>query len=317
MNLVFFGNNDRGIVCLEELVARGYSIPLVVAHPDAIPVKQKSVKATAERMGIRVIQPANVNNPDVVRQIAQVATEDDIFVLAGYGQIIKQEILGLPRKACLNLHGGKLPQYRGSSPINWMILNGESEGGISIIEVDHGIDTGDILAQRFFEIGIDDDAASIQAKTLKLFPAMLDSTLQAVQAGTATRIRQARNEGSYYPVRTPADGLILWDQMTAWQVYNLVRALVKPFPGAFSYIDRAKVYVWRARLMEEQIIGIPGRIYGVRDGGVVVMCQDRCIMLETLQMEGGEVVPASQIIQRRGGNFATARDVLLAMDRVQ
>ena len=169
MRIVYFGNGSRGVKCLQTLVEHREEIIAVVGHP----TPESDVVATGRKLGLPVFQPEKVNDTSFADAMAEL--RPDLNVLAGYNQILRKRIIEIPNKGTINLHGGKLPEYRGTAPINWQIINGETTGGCSIIYVDEGIDTGDIIVQEPYEIGLEDDAATIMQKTIEIFPKLLNS----------------------------------------------------------------------------------------------------------------------------------------------
>ena len=244
--------------------------------------------------GCRVLRPDRVNHPDVITAVR--ALEPDLFVLSGYDQILRRELLGVPGRGTINLHGGKLPEYRGTAPINWQIINGERVGGCAVLFADEGIDTGDILDQRSFPIEPEDDAQSVLIKTLELFPGMLTGVLRRFQEGDVQGERQDLQAGAYYTRRYERDGKIDWRGMRAETVHNLVRALVPPYPGAFTERAGERIAILKSRIMEEAIHGIPGRVPLKRPSGVVVIAADRGLLVETV-LVAGETVAARDFFQ--------------------
>ena len=284
MRLVYMGNNDRGVRCLEALVDTGHEVAGVVAHPDP-PVKPfyASVKEKALSLGIPVVQPElAVEAGDTVRK-----WKPELVVLSGYSRILPKSMLHVAPRGCINLHGGKLPEYRGAAPLNWSIINGEKEGGLSIIQVDEGIDTGDILAQERFAIGPNDTIADVLALSLERLPLMLVNVLEEMEAGTLTAIRQDPSAGTCYSRRTPRDGIIHWREKTVEQVHNLIRALTRPYPGAFSVLDGRKVMIWKSRVPRRRTIGVPGRVLLRHGEELLVMCRDRAIAVCDVTDESG------------------------------
>lgn len=299
MRILYLGNNIRGVVCLKALVEHGEEIIGVVVQPG---LKEEnpaeSVQEIAKSYGCPVYQPTRVNAPEFLKQVRDLAP--DLAILVGYNQILKKDLIEIPKLGCINLHGGKLPEYRGVAPINWQIIRGETTGGIAILFVDEGIDTGDIIAQVRFEITLKDTAKTILDKTLELFPPLLLEVLSKFKSGRVPRIKQNREEGCYYTRRYPWDGQIHWQEMTAWEVYNLIRALVKPYPGAFTYHRGEKLFIWKASWLAETIRGIPGRICLRREKGVVILAKDRGLLIEEVQPEKGPLVPANAYFKNLG-----------------
>ena len=285
MRILFAGNKGRGVACLRALAAEGHEIAGVVAHPGSL--AEGSVAHTAAGMGLAVFTPRRVNDPHTLAELG--ALEPELIVLAGYGPIVSQEFIDLAPRGCINLHGGKLPQYRGSSPMNWALINGESEFTLSIIEVDRGVDTGDVLAERTFPIAMDDTIADLQRRSDGAFPEMLLGVVRRIGDGTIARRRQDPARAAYYPLRFPEDGLILWDQFSALEIHNRIRALTDPYPGAFTYFDGRRMKLLASRLATQSVHGEPGRIYRVNERGLLVCARDLCLWVEKAVFDpGGE-----------------------------
>ena len=297
MRIVYFGNGPRGVRCLEALVESGDEVCGVVAHPKP----GADVAVSAEKMGLSLLQPRNINDAETIEWVR--ALDAEIFVLAGYSQIVRRGILSVPPAGTINLHGGRLPEYRGTAPINWQIINGETTGGCSIIYVDEGIDTGDIIAQEYYDIEDRDDAASVLAKTLEIFPRLLLQTMTAIKDGTVKREKQDPLAGCYYTRRYPRDGKIDWKSQTAHQVHNLVRALVKPYPGAFTFLDGVRIAIWRTRLLPREIKGIPGRVPLRSDDGMVVIASDMGLLVTEISVGDSEEAISARDYLRIGNDL--------------
>ena len=237
-----------------------------------------------------IIYPENINSEDAITQLKTLKA--DLFILCGYNKILKQPIIAIPPLGTINLHGGKLPEYRGAAPINWQIINGETTGGCSIIYVDEGIDTGDIIAQEIYPIAADDTHASILDKTLEIFPKMLLEVLHQIKTGTVMADKQNPEEGSYYSRRYPRDSRIDWTRMTDVQVHNLVRGMHGPYPAAFTYRGDIKVEIDRTELLEETISGIPGKVPQKRGSQAVVLAKNRGLVIMEITVNGEKIDPS-------------------------
>ena len=293
MRILYLGNNVRGARCLETILEAGEQVAGVIAHPE--PLRERpgeSVKQIALDRGLPLLQPERINGAAARHWMVEL--EPDLGVLVGYNKILRQSVIDIPRLGCINLHGGKLPEYRGAAPINWQLINGDTTGGCCVLYVDAGIDTGDIISQERFPIGLDDDAASVLARTLEIFPPMLTDALAAIREGRVEREKQDPEVGCYYAKRYPQDGRIDWRFSTAKQVYDLVRALVPPYPGAFTYLGDEKVIVRRAALMSEEVRGAAGRVLLWRDDSAVVGTADRAVRIDLVESESlGQMAPRS------------------------
>jgi methionyl-tRNA formyltransferase len=232
-----------------------------------------------------------------------------VVVLGGYGKILKGPIIATAKDMFVNLHGGRLPKYRGSSPMNWSLINGEKEFGLSIIKVDTGVDTGDLLLERVFPIDPSHSIADLHHRANHEFPLMLVEVLRGLRAGSLAPRKQPPG-GSYWPLRFSEDGFILWDTLTAEQVHNRIRALTEPYPCAFSYYEGRKVRLLVSSLPEEDFFGEPGRIYRVSPKkGVLVCAADKCLWLSRAVFEDGKELAASA---ERYAKLATVRGSILS-----
>lgn len=210
----------------------------------------------------------------------------DLIVLANYPKILKKEEYSGCKYGAINCHAGLLPWYRGSSVLNWQIINNEVRGGVSIIQVDEGIDTGDILGSGLFGIKIDDTIKEVRHKAEQCFEELLPRVVMQIQNGTVKKVKQHEipSQPTYYHHRKPEDSQIKWDKMTALQVYNLVRACERPYEAYCRHDDINQfgdglVYIRSARLMEDNFYGVAGRVVRNMDDGSVVICKDRGVWI--------------------------------------
>lgn len=273
MKIVFWGNGRRGCECLKHLVELDYDIPLVVFHPG-----DTEFEKYTRSFEIKTVSPEDPNGSDFHSVLKEY--DADLFVLAGYGKILKQSTIDLPREMCLNLHGGRLPAQRGSSPMNWSIINGQSSFGISVIRIDSGVDTGDVIVEREFDIGINDTIVDLHRIANENFPSMLVEAIDSVAEGSVNLQKQDDSLSGYYPLRFPDDGVIFWDQLTAEQVHNRIRALTDPYPGAFTFYGDREVELISSRHTERPFYGQPGRIYRKDKGRLLVCCSDLCLWIK-------------------------------------
>ncbi|MFC1584527.1 methionyl-tRNA formyltransferase [Fibrobacterota bacterium] len=287
MRIVFWTKGARGANCLREVLREKYHIhTLVLQHQ---PGKQwyEDILAIAEEHAIPVFETEEPNGETARTHLTSLGA--DVFVLAGYGLILKAETIAIPKLMCINLHGGALPRYRGSSPLNWVLIKGERSFGISIIKVDPGVDTGDVIVERSFSLSGHSTIADLHALANEHFPKMLVEALQAIASGTVTFRKQLEQDSAYYPLRFPEDGFILWDQLTAEEIHNRIRALTRPYPCAYTYFNRQRVDLISSSLRERDFYGEPGRIYLANKGKLLVCARDKCLWIdEAFFHEGGE-----------------------------
>jgi methionyl-tRNA formyltransferase len=300
MRLVFIGSKDRGVKCLENLLDHNKNIAAVVSQydQDIDAFWEGSVVDTAEQRGIEAYTPRNINNEDFVSKLR--AIDPDLIIMAGFSQILGTEVLSIPDEGVINLHAGKLPKYRGGSPLNWAMINGETTGTATIHYATEQIDTGSILAEQDFRIGLDDTIADVRERTLEVFPELLVDVVTQIEDGTITEKKNQISDGAYWGSRSPQDGRIDFTRMTAKEVYDRVRALTHPYPGAFVTYDGDRLFVWEAELMNDTVYHEPGRICMKRGEGRVVAAADYGLILNTVQPEGGNELPAARVLDKGG-----------------
>lgn len=294
MRLVLWANGRRGAACIEALCEAGMAPSLVVLHARGPDQPVGPAEVTAAGRALPIFAPPDPNDP---RAIDRIAVENaDVFILAGYGRILGAALLALPRRLAINLHAGKLPEFRGSSPMNWALIEGERSFTLSIIAVDEGVDTGDVLAERTFPIGPQDTIRELHAVANHEFPHMMLDVLEQIRGDRLERRPQDAARARYFPLRFPADGLILWDQLTARQVHNRIRALRPPYPGAFTFYRCRRVLLVASELPGIEYRGEPGRIYRTGSAGLLVCARDRCLWLReaTLADDGSSLLTTAQ-----------------------
>lgn len=249
---VVFGYHDVGVRCLKALVSGGVDVPLVVTVADDPNEKQwfASVAATSAEYGIRCITPADAAGPELEREVAEI--QPDFIFSFYYRSMLSAALLHQARRGALNMHGSLLPRYRGRAPVNWAILNGETETGATLHYMVQKADAGEIVDQLAVPILQDDDARDVFAKVTVAAETVLARSLPALIAGTAPRKPQLLAEGQYFGRRRPEDGRIDWS-WPARRIHNLVRAVAPPFPGAFAEIAGARWQINRTRIAQRRV----------------------------------------------------------------
>lgn len=242
-----------------------------------------------------------------VDDIAAMAAETgaDLLLAAGWHHLVPGRVRSLFRLPCLGLHASLLPRYRGGAPLNWAILNGDGEAGVSVFELAGGVDEGPLFGQRSFPIDAADDVGSLVAKSEEAFLGLLDEVLPALFSGSA-RPRPQSGEPSYSLQRFPEDGEIDW-RADAATVLRLVRAVSRPYPGAFSTLDGRRIVVWRAAVHEApRIHGAPGQIAALGDAYPRVVCGSGAVVILDAQFDDGEdALPT--LLRSRIRRFTTPR----------
>ena len=267
--IVVFGYSDLGVVCLQQLLDRGANVVAVVTHRDdpEESIWFGSVAALAVSRNIPVHTPDDPNVPAFVEEIR--GLRPDLIFSFYYRRLLSQALLAIPRLGAINLHGSLLPKYRGRAPINWVLVHGETTTGVTLHHMDARADRGDIIAQRAVPIAIEDTALTLSRKLTATARTLLAEMYPLIAAGRAPRVPQDHGAATKVRRRTPGDGLIDWSR-SAWQIYNLIRAVTHPFPGAFTFWDGRRVFLWSALPPGTQACEMPpGTILGVGDGGAI------------------------------------------------
>lgn len=292
MRLLFLGYHNIGYICLEALsdFCRQYGdeIVAVVTHADD-PGENlwfNSVRDLAFAYYHPVYQPADPNEPRFVEVMR--GLEPDFVFSCYYRRMLKKPFLDLPRRGALNLHGSLLPRYRGRCPVNWVIIEGETETGVTLHYMEEKPDRGDIVAQKRVPISLDDTAFTLYSKMTAAAGELVRETYPLLRAGTAPRIPQDHRQASYFGGRRPEDGRIDWRQ-SARQIYNLVRAVTHPYPGAFTTYQGKKLFIWQGTIWDElpPPEARPGEIIHCLPGaGVLIATGQGGFLLQQLQFEG-------------------------------
>jgi methionyl-tRNA formyltransferase len=241
---VVFAYHNMGIAGLEALLRHGFAVETIFSHADDPGEKCwfASVADWAKSHGIPVFCPADVNQPEWIGHIAALAPET-IFSFY-YRKMLGREILTIPPAGAYNLHGSLLPAYRGRAPVNWVLVNGEKQTGVTLHYMVAKPDAGDMVGQKTVDIAFEDTAVTLYDKLCRASGELLDEVLPLIRSGQAPRRQQDMRQASYFGGRKPEDGRIDWS-WTALRIYNLVRAVTDPYPGAFSFLpDGKKILVW-------------------------------------------------------------------------
>ena len=243
--IVFFGYSEVGFECLSLLLERGDNVVALITHEDNPDEKIwfKTPASAAKAKGIPVFTPARINTPEWIDRIATLQPE--LILSVYYRHMISTEILRLARLGAFNVHGSLLPKYRGRAPINWAVLQGETRIGMTLHRMVRRADAGAIVDQEGVDIGPRDTAEQAFRKTLPCARRILARQIDALLAGTAREIPQDDAQATYFTGRTPEDGRIRWTQ-TSLQIFNLIRAVTDPYPGAFTEVAGARLMIWWA-----------------------------------------------------------------------
>jgi methionyl-tRNA formyltransferase len=283
MDLIFLGTPMFAVPTLERIVDAGHRVLAVLTQPDRPKgrggqLNQSPVKEAALRLGLPVHQPERIRRPEVVEQLKQIGP--DAMVVVGYGQIIPQAIIDIPRLGIINVHASLLPKYRGAAPIQWAIANGETRTGVTTMRIDAGLDTGDMLLKWETEIGSEEDALELGARLAQAGAQVLVETLR----DNPTPVKQDSAEATYAPILKKEDGEIDWNWPAA-KIFNRSRGFL-PWPGAYSFIRGQIFHVWKSRVSNEAPGGEPGQIVSQKKRLFVACGEATALELIEVQVEG-------------------------------
>jgi methionyl-tRNA formyltransferase len=299
LRTVVCGYGEVGWACLDELLRLGADVPLVVTHRDDPGEKIwfRSVADRASEAGIPTVRFDDVNADAAVAEIS--AARPDLLFSFYFRQLLSARVLSLATAGALNMHGSLLPKYRGRSPINWVLVHGEAETGVTLHYMDEKPDHGDIVAQRRDAIDRDDDALRLTRKVAEAARAVLREAFPLLVSGTAPRRPQEHAASSYFGGRKPADGEIDW-RRDAESIRNLVRAVTAPWPGAFGFVRGRKLFVWRAETRAPDGDHPVGAIRLSAEGAPLVATGGGAIELLEVGREDGPSEPGASWARREG-----------------
>jgi UDP-4-amino-4-deoxy-L-arabinose formyltransferase/UDP-glucuronic acid dehydrogenase (UDP-4-keto-hexauronic acid decarboxylating) len=274
-----------GLTGLDALSRHGYDIAAVFTHEDD-PGENcwfGSVKNWAGQKGITVYTTEEVNAPQWIAKIA--AIDPDVIFSFYYRRMICREILALPGVGAFNLHGSYLPHYRGRCPVNWVIINGEKQTGVTLHYMIEKPDAGDIVGRKPVVIDVSDTAKTLYDKLCGAAKELLDETLPLIKKGQIPRQKQDLSQGSYYGGRRPEDGRIDWKK-SAGEIYNLIRGVTEPYPGAFAFLDKdEKIIIWWGEAVVSKEVFMPGKLI-ITDKEILVQTGKNAIKFLDIEVKG-------------------------------
>lgn len=284
MRIVFMGTPEFAVPSLEALLKSENSVVGIVTQPDRPKGRgqrlfSSPVKVIAQREGIPVLQPTKMKDPSFIAELA--AWKPDVIAVAAFGRILPPAILSLPPCGCINVHGSLLPKYRGAGPIQWALINGEAETGITTILMDEGMDTGAILLQASMAIRPDDTAGTLSLRLAELGGRLLVETITQLKAGALTPRAQDHREATLAPLLKKEDGVIDW-MMPAAALANRIRGLT-PWPGAYTFLKMVRWTIVRAAARDEPTTFPPGQITAVTKDAIHVATGQGVLAIHELQ----------------------------------
>jgi methionyl-tRNA formyltransferase len=302
MRVVFLGSGAIGVPSLRALVATGtHEVLAVFTQPDRpagrdLRLRAPPVKVAARELDLDVFQPEKIRASDAYAEL--VTLRPEVIVVAAYGQILPRAVLSLPPFGCINIHASLLPLHRGASPIHAAILAGDRETGVTIMQMDEGLDTGDVLFKVATPIGPDETAGSLHDRLAQLAPNALLACLDLLGRGAASREKQDGALATYAPKLTRKNGEIAWSK-PAEEIERRVRAMT-PWPGAYTFVTlkdaQAILKIHRAQIFERGG-ETPGTVLAANDDGVLVAAGKGGIVLKELQIAGGKRLTATEFLR--------------------
>jgi methionyl-tRNA formyltransferase len=284
MEIGIFLNGERGLIVLNSLLDTNlHSIKTIFTPTNFNTDKYKLPE------GIQHLRLENVNKPESLKKLRQ--TNYDIFLIAGYSDIFKNEVLSIPLIATLNLHAGKLPEYRGGSPLNWQIIEGEQYAGLSVIIVDEGIDSGPILSETLIKIENSDTIETLHHKANKAFPSLVKEALEKIASKEKNFRTQDSVEARYWHQRSDKDGYLDFKNKSSLQLFNFIRAISHPYPGAWAtYKNNLKVRIYSAQLSDLNLSGHAGRICCIQGQGPYLICNKGSLLITKYSIFSNNVI---------------------------
>ena len=311
MKIVFMGSPDFAVPALRACLDH-HEVVLVVTQPDKRAGRGKRmaappVKDVALAAGIPVMQPKSARKRDFVAALRE--TEADIGVVVAYGKILPKRVLEAFPRGCVNIHGSLLPKYRGAAPIQWSIIRGERETGVTIMQLDPGMDTGPILLTRTMPIADDDTSGSLFQRMAPVGAEALLDALDGLGQGTLTATPQDHEAATYAPMLQKSDGFIDWTE-SAQQVADRIRG-VDPWPGAETRLGETRIKLFGGRVASDETDARPGEVLGITDAGILVACGQGVCAVAALQVPGRRRQPAKVFVTGRplpaGTSFTSHR----------
>lgn len=316
MKIIFMGTPDFAAGALRALIGAGYEIAAVVTQPDKAKGRSKElmpspVKVCALEHNIPVLQPKRIKAPEAVEELR--TYQADVYIVAAYGQILSQEILDLPKYGCLNIHASLLPKYRGAAPIQHVIIDGEERTGITIMQMDAGIDTGDMLYKKELIIAAEDTYETLHDKLMELGGEAVTEALALLEQGKLAPEKQEDSQSCYAPLIEKSMGEIDFSR-TAAEIDRLIRGMT-PWPSAYTVCRGRQLKIWKAVPdMGKDVSGhVPGEILNVEKNSVTVATGKGVLWLSELQAEGKKRMTAHDFllgVKLQPGEILGLKDVV-------
>lgn len=305
MRIVFMGTPEFAAASLQALLEVGQQVVAVVTQPDKPKGRGKQVlpspvKKLAEEYHLPVLQPTSIRTEEFFRTLQ--GLQPECIVVVAYGKILPSEILQLPPRGCINVHASLLPYYRGSAPIHWSVINGETETGVTTMFMDEGMDTGDMILKKRLPIGPDDTVGMVHDRLAVLGAELLVETIDLLEKGFAPRTPQDHTLATYAPLLKKEHEVIRWEQ-PAQYLHNHVRGM-NPWPGTYTTWEDKVLKIWRTRVPEARPVkAAPGTVLEEGSSGILVQTGQGQILITELQLQGSKRMDVDQFL--RGKQIAS------------
>lgn len=299
MKIIFFGSDIFAVPSLEALVANQFEVAAVVTQPDKkqgrhLGVGFPAVKSSALKLELKILQPEEIHEANFIKTLKDY--QPDLLVVAAYGKILSKAVLEVPKIMPINLHGSLLPKYRGAAPINWTIINGEQETGITLIRMNESMDAGDMITQASLRISDKDTAITLRERLAVLGAETLIQILKKIQqGGKITFTAQDEKAVSFAPKLKRSDGLIDW-QKDCLTINNRIRGL-QPWPGSFTHYKGKVIKILEAEIVENEVSHVsPGEVVDISRTGIVAATGKGLLKIKELQLESAKRMSAWQFV---------------------
>jgi methionyl-tRNA formyltransferase len=297
LNIVFAGTPEFGIPCLDALASSPHRLQAIYTQPDrpagrGRKLQHSAIKTWALAHELPVYQPLNFKVPETVEELS--ALQPDVLVVIAYGLILPKKVLDIPKLGCINVHASLLPRWRGASPIQHAILQGDFQSGVTIMQMDVGMDTGDMLAEVSCEIAPEETAGTLHDKLAQLAASPLLATLDALAAGRATATPQDNSLATYAGKINKEDARINWQQPVD-AIARLIRAY-NPWPIAYTGNGDNVIRIHQAKILTTRSQALPGTVVSIDKSGLQVATGDRILSIQRLQFAGGKVISIPDLI---------------------
>jgi len=300
MRVAFMGSPDFAVPCLRA-VAAAHEVVVVVSQPDKPAgrggeLRAPAVKVAAQELGLPIIQPKSARNGELAQALRDARV--DVAIVVAYGKILPKDVLEAPPLGCINVHGSLLPKYRGAAPVQWAVIDGEAETGVSIMQLDEGMDTGPVWAERRVAIGPEETSGELLARLAPIGAAALIETLPMIASGTARPIVQDHARATHAKMLDKTDGAIDWAQ-PARAIAARIRG-VDPWPGAYATLRGQPIKLFRAIVTERAAAEGAGTVVAIDREGVHVACTGGVVAIREVQAAGKKRMAAQAFASGRG-----------------